>query len=95
MDAVIDCQSRQIQLRGYLDNRGRPVIAVVDSGAGIPAKQLDDIFTPFFTTKETGSGIGLSLSRQLAHLNRAGLTVRSKVGDGSSFMLVFERARMG
>ncbi|HBX36433.1 MAG TPA: hypothetical protein DEG76_03655, partial [Pseudohongiella sp.] len=45
----------------------------------------------FFTTKESGSGIGLSLSRQLAHLNRAGLTVRSTVGEGSSFLLVFER----
>ncbi|MED5530693.1 MAG: ATP-binding protein [Pseudomonadota bacterium] len=94
VDAVMDCPSRQIQLKGYLDSRDRPVIAVIDSGTGIPAKQLDDIFTPFYTTKETGSGIGLSLSRQLAHLNRAGLTVRSKVGDGSSFMLVFERARV-
>ena len=93
VDAVTDCPVRLIQLNGYVDNRGRPVIAVLDSGAGIPARQLEDIFTPLYTTKEAGSGIGLSLSRQLAHLNRGALTVRSKVGEGSSFLLVFERSR--
>jgi len=91
VDAVANCPVVQIQLKGYVDNRDRPVIAVVDTGVGIPARQLDDIFTPFYTTKKTGSGIGLSLSRQLAHLNRCVLTVRSKVGEGSSFLLVFER----
>ncbi|MEX0740331.1 MAG: ATP-binding protein [Pseudohongiella sp.] len=95
VDAVIEQPSRHIRLKAYVDSRRRPVISVTDTGSGIPEKQLDDIFTPFFTTKETGSGVGLSLSRQLAQLNHAALTVRSEVGEGSSFLLVFERNRSG
>lgn len=93
-DAVSDQPVRQIQLKGYVDNRRRPVIQVVDSGVGIPAEQLDNIFTPFFTTKETGTGVGLSLSRQLAHLNRATLDVHSEVNTGSTFTLAFEPGRL-
>ena len=93
-DAITGSAIRQIQIRAYMDNRQRPVIQVSDSGCGIPDRQSTDIFTPFFTTKETGTGIGLSLSRQLARLNHASLGVQSEIGKGSAFYVVFERDRL-
>lgn len=70
-----------------LDNR--IVIQITDNGCGISKDLIDNIFTPFFTTKETGSGIGLSLSRQLTKLNRGTLAVSSVEGSGSQFTLTF------
>jgi signal transduction histidine kinase len=50
---------------------------------------IDNIFTPFFTTKEQGSGIGLGFSRQLTRLNKGTLSVSSLEGKGSQFTLSF------
>ena len=47
------------------------------------------IFIPFFTTKPTGSGIGLTISRQIMHQHHGSITVQSKVGEGSMFTLLF------
>ncbi len=69
--------------RVCLVRRGRPVRAqrrvlqVIDNGPGIPPDVQEKIFVPFFTTKEDGSGIGLSLSRQIMRLHGGALTVRS------------------
>lgn len=60
-------------------------IKFCDTGAGIPVDNLDQIFMPFFTTKEKGSGIGLSISRQITTLHKGKLSVRSVVGEGSEF----------
>jgi two-component system nitrogen regulation sensor histidine kinase NtrY len=49
----------------------------------------EKIFVPFFTTKEQGSGIGLSLSRQIMRLHEGSLSCRSKEGEGSVFTLRF------
>lgn len=94
VDAISASAVRRVEVRAYLDSRQRPVVQISDSGCGIPGTQLSDIFTPFFTTKETGTGIGLSLSRQLARLNHASLDAQSEVGKGSAFSLVFERDRL-
>lgn len=56
-------------------------IRVVDNGSGIPEEILDDIFIPFFTTKEHGSGIGLSYSRQILRAHGGSLLCRSKTGE--------------
>lgn len=63
-------------------------ISVRDNGEGIDPNHLDKIFIPFFTTKKHGSGIGLSLSRQIALLHGGELFVQSKPGVGSCFTLV-------
>jgi signal transduction histidine kinase len=63
-------------------------ISVRDDGEGIDPNHLDKIFIPFFTTKKHGSGIGLSLSRQIALLHGGELFVQSKPGVGSCFTLV-------
>ena len=57
------------------------LIQVFDNGQGIPPDMIDDIFVPFFTTKQKGSGIGLSLSRQIVHLHGGSLTVQSVPGN--------------
>ena len=88
-DAVSETTDAVIELRAQRQESGRCVIQVADNGRGIPAEHLDDIFTPFFTTREKGTGVGLSLSRQLARLNNASLTVTSQPGKGSVFQLQF------
>lgn len=65
------------------------VINIKDNGPGIPPEFLDNIFTPFFTTKENGSGIGLSLSRQIMRLHNGTLTVSSQIDVGTTFKMKF------
>ncbi len=65
------------------------VIRVSDNGPGIEPEALEQIFIPFYTTKKTGSGIGLSLSRQIMQLHGGQLTAESTPGKGSTFTLVF------
>ncbi|PWJ34123.1 sensor histidine kinase [Sediminitomix flava] len=68
---------------------GKPEIKVRDNGAGIDSEALDRIFIPFFTTKPKGSGIGLSLSKQIMRYHKGTITVHSKVGEGTEFILKF------
>jgi len=77
MQAVEDEPEPRIELRARIDRRSRPVLQVIDNGPGIPPDVQEKIFVPFFTTKEDGSGIGLSLSRQIMRLHGGALTVRS------------------
>ncbi|HEX5419078.1 MAG TPA: ATP-binding protein, partial [Gammaproteobacteria bacterium] len=78
----------RITLRAFDDDRGKVSIQVVDNGPGIDADKLDDIFVPFFTTKRKGTGVGLSLSRQIMFLNKGLISVRTD-GCGSVFTLKF------
>jgi signal transduction histidine kinase len=64
-------------------------IKVLDNGKGIPSEILETIFVPFFSTKKTGSGIGLSLSKQIMMLHNGRLQVHSKEGKGTSMSLIF------
>jgi two-component system nitrogen regulation sensor histidine kinase NtrY len=79
---------KRIQLSAY-DNEGHVIISVKDNGNGIDADALERIFVPFFTTKKTGSGIGLSLSRQIMRQHGGQITVKSKLGEGTEFLLRF------
>jgi two-component system NtrC family sensor kinase len=64
-------------------------ITVKDNGGGIPQKVVDKIFQPFFTTKPTGqgTGLGLSLSYDMIKAHGGEITVESKDGEGSSFII--------
>ncbi len=64
-------------------------IIISDSGNGIKPEYLDQIFIPFFTTKKEGSGIGLSLSRQIMQLHKGSITAHSELENGSTFTLKF------
>ena len=68
---------------------GRTVLALSDNGPGIEPDILENIFVPFFSTKKKGSGIGLSLSRQIMRLHKGSIAVQSKLGVGTTFVLTF------
>jgi two-component system, NtrC family, nitrogen regulation sensor histidine kinase NtrY len=70
-------------------NDGHVIVSVRDNGNGIDADAMERIFVPFFTTKKTGSGIGLSLSRQIMRQHGGQITVKSKLGEGTEFLLRF------
>ena len=61
------------------------MIAVRDSGPGIPPENLDKLFQPLFTTKIKGIGLGLAVSKKLAEANGGKIEVESTVGQGSTF----------
>jgi two-component system, NtrC family, nitrogen regulation sensor histidine kinase NtrY len=65
------------------------IIQVEDNGSGIPHAIIEDIFVPFFTTKKSGSGIGLSLSRQIMQNHDGVISVNSSPDKGSEFTLKF------
>ncbi|OUJ72268.1 sensor histidine kinase [Hymenobacter crusticola] len=87
--AVAECSQPRIQLIGKSTADGRVVLEVLDNGSGIPTDLLDSIFIPFFTTRPNGSGIGLSLARQIMHLHKGSIQVQSVEGAGSVFRLAF------
>jgi nitrogen fixation/metabolism regulation signal transduction histidine kinase len=70
----------EIEISSRIDTRGRIIIQVTDNGPGIPKENIDKIFVPFFTTKSEGTGIGLSLSRQIMRMHRGGISVQSEAG---------------
>ncbi len=79
----------QITMKAFLNKRGRVTIQVTDNGTGILPEVLDKIFIPFFTTKPKGSGIGLSLSRQIMRLHGGSITAYSIPNHGTTFTLTF------
>ena len=78
---------RRILLSAYVTEK--PVITVRDTGPGIEPEALEKIFIPFFSTKKTGSGIGLSLSRQIMRQHEGSITVKSTLREGTEFFLRF------
>lgn len=84
-----DQAEKTLTLRAFVSEKSRPVIMVKDNGPGIDPDALEKIFIPFFTTKKTGSGIGLSLSRQIMRQHQGTLTVKSELGKGTEFYLRF------
>ncbi|MFQ5825302.1 MAG: PAS domain-containing sensor histidine kinase [bacterium] len=89
MEAVVDQPETRIDLIARMDVKGRCIIQVIDNGPGIPEDVLEKVFIPFFTTKEDGSGIGLSLSRQIMRLHRGAMSVHSKPNEETVFTLRF------
>jgi len=82
-------ENPKIELRAYLNKRGRPTIQVYDNGSGILKDVIDKIFIPFFTTKPSGSGIGLSLSRQILKLHGGTITAQSTPEVETTFTMTF------
>lgn len=87
--AVKDRPEPQVRVRARLDDRGRVTIQVLDTGPGIQPEALEKIFVPFYTTKPDGSGIGLSLARQIMRLHKGSIGVQSLPGDHTVFSLRF------
>ena len=89
IEAVKDKTNPRIVLTGYIANNRKTVIKVADNGSGIPDELLDKIFIPFFSTKKSGSGIGLSLCKQIMMLHKGNIQVQSVEGEGTAFLLLF------
>lgn len=89
MEALEGNLSGVIEVIAFRNEGRNPTIQVKDNGHGIAPDVLDDIFVPFFTTKNNGSGIGLSLSRQIMQMHNGTIKVQSEVGKGSIFSLGF------
>lgn len=87
--ALQERENARIDLTAHLDRRGRVVIRVCDNGPGILEEVQERIFIPFFTTKRDGSGIGLSLSRQIMRVHRGTISVQSTLNDKTVFTLRF------
>jgi len=78
-----------ISLSAGRDSDGRVILTIKDNGPGMDADTLEKIFVPFFTTKETGSGIGLSLSRQIIRIHNGNITCDSTPGAGTTVTMIF------
>lgn len=78
-----------IKITTGTNSKGVKYIEVWDNGPGISPELIDEIFVPFFTTKKSGTGIGLSLSRQIMHLHGGNLIVHSVQPEYTSFVLSF------
>ncbi|MEQ8245833.1 MAG: ATP-binding protein [Fulvivirga sp.] len=89
IEALENTENPQIQLKAELNELNNPKITITDNGPGIVMEALEQVFIPFYTTKKTGSGIGLSLSRQIMQLHNGTLTVDSRLGEYTRFTLTF------
>lgn len=89
IQAFDEQQNKRIELTAFSSENGRAVISIKDNGAGIDSEALEKIFIPFFSTKKTGSGIGLSLSKQIMRQHEGNITVKSTLGEGTEFLLRF------
>jgi two-component system nitrogen regulation sensor histidine kinase NtrY len=79
----------KIRILAGVDANDHPEICVIDNGPGISEANLDEIFVPFFTTKQKGSGIGLSISKQIMQVHGGNLKVKSIPGQNTIFCLSF------
>jgi signal transduction histidine kinase len=78
-----------VKTRSFTKPGGESYVQIefTDTGCGIPEEHLEDIFNPFFTTKTTGSGLGLSISNQIVQDHRGYIDVESQLDKGSSFFI--------
>ncbi len=87
--ALQDTSKPVIRVLATMSSKNRVKITVADNGHGIKPDNMEQIFVPFFTSKKEGSGIGLSLSREIMRLHKGNITVRSKPGVETVFTLQF------
>lgn len=89
VQALEERENKIIELLAYQDEKNNTLFILKDNGPGIEEEAQTKIFIPFFTTKKSGSGIGLSLSRQIMRQHNASLSVKSKLDEGTEFILRF------
>lgn len=89
IEAAAEKKTPEVRLIGSTDSEGIVTIKIKDNGQGIEPEALERIFIPFYTTKKTGSGIGLALSQQIMQLHDGTLTVDSVPDEYTEFTLKF------
>lgn len=88
LEALADSTSPLLILSAHRSGT-EAILSVRDNGSGIPDDQLDHIFIPFYSTREKGSGVGLSFSQHIMRMHQGRIHVRSKPGEGTEIQLVF------
>jgi two-component system nitrogen regulation sensor histidine kinase NtrY len=89
IEAVKDKPEPRITLSAEAKANNKILVKIMDNGLGMPPELLDKIFIPFFSTRKTGSGIGLSLCKQIMLLHKGNIQVQSTEGKGATFILQF------
>lgn len=89
LQSVSNQENSIITLISGIKKDGQKYIVVEDNGPGIPQELINEIFVPFFTTKNTGTGVGLSLSKQILRMHGGNLKVKSIPDISTSFTLLF------
>ena len=89
IEAVKDIENPRIILTAELSDSKKAAIKITDNGVGMPVELLEKIFIPFFSTKKSGSGIGLSLCKQIMMLHKGNIHVNSVKDEGTAFILQF------
>ncbi len=88
-EALQEAEKPLIRIDARQSSNDKILIRISDNGSGIPAEQLSQVFVPFFTTKTNGSGIGLSLTRQLMRLHKGSVSLQSHLNGGTTVELKF------
>jgi signal transduction histidine kinase len=91
MDALKSKENPKIEVGLLKPADGQLCLQLSDNGTGIDPEELQHIFVPFYSTKEHGSGIGLSLARQIMKRHQGDIAVRSEKGVGTTCALYFNR----
>jgi nitrogen fixation/metabolism regulation signal transduction histidine kinase len=86
---AVENKKGEISLEAFRNENGWLNIIIKDNGRGIPEDQINKIFIPFYTTRENGTGIGLSLARQIMRIHKGKIDVHSRVNQGTEFILQF------
>jgi two-component system, NtrC family, nitrogen regulation sensor histidine kinase NtrY len=89
IEALKDTKDPKIQLSAFILPTNKTVIKIADNGSGMTEEVVDKIFIPFFSTRKNGSGIGLSLCKQIMMLHKGHIQVQSTEGVGTVFSLEF------
>lgn len=92
IDALKNVHNPSIILNAYTNKDREFIFQITDNGAGIPEEIRESVFVPFFTTKESGSGIGLSLARQIMHLHGGTISLKTSAKKGTMFNLLFKES---
>jgi two-component system nitrogen regulation sensor histidine kinase NtrY len=87
--ALKDTSNKKLHIEGVKDTNAVVQISVRDNGCGIDPDNMENIFIPFYSTRTEGSGIGLSLAKQIMRLHNGQISVKSEIGKGTEFILKF------
>lgn len=88
LTAMSKTKKPELHIKSFIKD-ANTIIQVADNGVGISKEKLSDIFIPFYSTKEKGSGIGLSFARQIMRLHNGSINVLSNAGEETVFTLIF------
>jgi two-component system, NtrC family, nitrogen regulation sensor histidine kinase NtrY len=89
LEAVKETEHPKVILSADQSLDRKIILKVADNGQGMTEEVMDKIFIPFFSTKKSGSGIGLSLCKQIVMLHKGTIQVQSKEGQGTVFVMQF------